>query len=66
MQRKVWEKVVVSLDNLSAVLEKQAREKQEQERTSQPNSIMPPAPPQAENTTKSNPAAVSDSGRSKQ
>jgi hypothetical protein len=32
MQRKVWEKVALSLDKLTAVLEKQAREKGEKEK----------------------------------
>lgn len=65
MQRKVWEKVAKSLDNLSTVLEKQAREKEERERVSQSSTVMPSATAQTENASKGIPAAITDSGKAK-
>jgi hypothetical protein len=63
MQRKVWEKVAVSLDKLSAVIEKQGKEKEDKEENLQPYISTRQLPAEEENTTAES-QTVSDSAQS--
>jgi len=60
MQRKVWETVVVVLEKLTVVLEKQAKE--DKDKNSQPYALVPVNPLQEQNTNERKPT-VSDSGK---
>jgi hypothetical protein len=51
MQRKVWEKVALSLDKLTAVLEKQAREKEEKEKAEAVKEKSPEEKDETKNTS---------------
>jgi len=62
MQRKVWEKVSGSLDKLSAVLDKQNKEKETQEDNLQPYISTRKLPAEEENATGA--SSVSDSVQS--
>jgi len=63
MQRKVSEKVVQALDKLTTLLEKQAKEKEERGKNTEPYSIVPLTSYQSQNATQSS-LSVSDSTKS--